>query len=412
MMNDETKTPGMKIAVAGAMLCLLSATAALGQTRAQYEKSRKRLVEQILVPSGIKDPKVLKVMLATPRHEFIPLAQRQLAYFDMGLPIGASQTISSPFIVAYMTESIDPQPDDKVLEIGTGSGYQAAILSPLVKEVYTIEIVDLLGRRAARTLRRLRYGNVFTKIGDGYKGWPEHAPFDKIIVTCSPEDVPKPLVEQLKEGGLMVVPVGERYQQTLYLFTKKDGRLQSKALRPTLFVPMTGKAESSRDVKPDPLNPSVVNGSFEEPALDNGQIPGWYYQRQLTCETDKRSPEGTHHVRFHNKEPGRNSNALQGFAIDGRKVTGLTISAHVKVENVLPGRERTDLPAIMVTFYDEDRRDLGRWWLGPWRGTDDWHRVEKTIRVPSVAREGILRIGLFGATGAVCFDDLRMKAAK
>ncbi len=151
-------------------------------------------------------------MRDTPRHEFVPRDQQKNAYFDMSLPIGDEQTISGPFVVAYMTEQLDPQPADKVLEIGTGSGYQAAVLSPLVKDVYTIEIVEPLGKRAEPTLKRLKYDNVHVKIGDGYQGWPEHAPFDKIIVTCSPEKVPQPLVDELKEGGRMIVPVGERYR--------------------------------------------------------------------------------------------------------------------------------------------------------------------------------------------------------
>ena len=148
----------------------------------------------------------------------------------MALPIGEGQTISPPFIVAYMTEALDPQPSDNVLEIGTGSGYQAAVLAKLVRDVYTIEIVDPLGHKAAKTLERLHYDNVHVKVGDGYQGWPEHAPFDKIIVTCSPEKAPPALVEQLKEGGRMVIPVGERYQQTLYLMKKIDGKMVSEKL--------------------------------------------------------------------------------------------------------------------------------------------------------------------------------------
>ncbi len=159
------------------------------------------MVDEEIVAAGVKNPRVIASMRSTPRHEFVQAAERPLAYYDMALPIGSSQTISPPYVVAYMTEQLDPQPDDKVLEIGTGSGFQAAVLSPLVKDVYTIEIVKPLGERAARTLKRLKYANVHTKIGDGYAGWPEVAPFDKIIVTCSPEKVPQALVDELKEGG-------------------------------------------------------------------------------------------------------------------------------------------------------------------------------------------------------------------
>src|SRR3990172_8484116 len=164
----------------------------------------------------------------------------------MALPIGDEQTISPPFVVAYMTQEIAPHPTDRVLEIGTGSGYQAAVLSPLVRNVYTIEIVEPLGRRAARTLKKLGYKNVFVKVGDGYLGWPDAAPFDKIIVTCSPEKVPQPLVDPLRDGGLMIIPVGERYQQNLYLMRKMGDRLESESLKATLFVPMTGEAELQR----------------------------------------------------------------------------------------------------------------------------------------------------------------------
>ncbi len=172
----------------------------------------------------------------------------------MALPIGNGQSISPPLVVANMTEQLDPQPADRVLEIGTGSGYQAAVLSPLVRDVYTIEIQEALGKRADALLQRLGYKNVHRRIGDGYQGWPEAAPFDKIIVTCSPEQVPPALVEQLREGGRLIVPVGERFQQNLYLFRKTDGKLVGQALEPTMFVPMTGNAERQRLVKPDGAN--------------------------------------------------------------------------------------------------------------------------------------------------------------
>ena len=244
----------------------------------RMETLRNQMVDEYLVKEGITNRRVIAAMRKVPRHEFVLPTLKSKAYWDGAWPIGHKQTISPPFIVAYMTETIDPEPTDRVLEIGTGSGYQAAVLGELAKEVYSIEIVEPLARSAGQRLKRLGYENVFTKAGDGYLGWPEHAPFDKIIVTCSPEEVPQPLVDQLREGGLIVVPVGERFRQTLFLMRKKDGKLEREALLPTLFVPMTGKAEDNRRVKPDPANPQVDNGSFEEKAFPSGAQPGWYYQ--------------------------------------------------------------------------------------------------------------------------------------
>jgi protein-L-isoaspartate(D-aspartate) O-methyltransferase len=378
------------------------------QTRQQFEAMRRKMVEEVIIGAGVRDRRVIRTMLDTPRHEFVARQYQSKAYFDMALPIGDRQTISSPFIVAYMTESLAPQPTDKVLEIGTGSGFQAAVLSPLVREVYSIEIVEPLGERAKRTLARLGYENVHVKVGDGFQGWPEHAPFDKIIVTCSPEKVPQPLVDQLREGGLMVIPVGERYQQTLYLFRKADGKLESEALRPTLFVPMTGAAEATRKIKPDPANPTAANGDFEEPLPENGFVPGWYYQRQLQFETANDAPRGDHFVTFRNSDTGRSAHLLQGVPIDGRRVAELELSAWIKTSNVVPGNQRDELPMVILSFFDENRRDLGARWLGPFHGTSQWHKVEKTMPVPPTAREGILRIGLFGATGEASFDDVRL----
>jgi protein-L-isoaspartate(D-aspartate) O-methyltransferase len=198
---------------------------------------------------GITNARVLAAMATVPRHEFVPAAQRRSAYADGPLPIGHGQTISQPYIVAFMTEQLDPKPTDRVLEIGTGSGYQAAVLSVLVTHVYSIEIIEPLGRQAAATLERLGYRNVKVKIGDGYAGWAEFAPFDSVIVTCAPERVPQPLVDQLKEGGKMIIPVGPLYEQELYLLEKRDGKVRQRAVLPVRFVPMTGRQD------PKPPNP-------------------------------------------------------------------------------------------------------------------------------------------------------------
>ncbi len=315
----------------------------IAQSGDSYAAARARLVDTVLKSGGITNPRVLSAMGSTPRHEFVNPDQRNQAYYDKALPIGGNQTISSPYIVAVMTQELDPQPNETVLEIGTGSGYQAAVLSPLVKDVYSIEIVPELGERAAKVLQRLNYANVHTKVGDGFKGWAEHAPFDKIIVTCSPEDVPQPLVDQLADGGLMIIPVGERYQQTLMRMRKKGDKLEREALRPTLFVPMTGAAEDARKVKADPKNPTIINGDFEETPLKSGDVPGWYYQRGLTWNTDKRSPSGDHFITFNNEVAGSPTTLLQGFAVDGEFVQRLRITASVRTEKVSQGQAKDEL---------------------------------------------------------------------
>ncbi|HZR06924.1 MAG TPA: protein-L-isoaspartate(D-aspartate) O-methyltransferase [Candidatus Udaeobacter sp.] len=232
--------------VAQYLLFAAIATTGCGQqapTAADFEAQRKRMVEQQLKPRGIKDERVLAAMVKVPREEFIPVEARAGAYEDGPLPIGYDQTISQPYIVAFMTEQLRLKPSDRVLEVGTGSGYQAAILAELVSEVYSIEIVEPLAKIAEATLQRLGYENVHVKIGDGYKGWPEEGPFDAIIVTCAPDKVPQPLVDQLKDGGRMVVPVGDRLAQQLYLLEKKNGQLKESATLPVRFVPMTSEPE-------------------------------------------------------------------------------------------------------------------------------------------------------------------------
>lgn len=216
---------------------------ARGAADDEYADARERMVAGLIRQRYLRTEPVIKAMRETKRHLFTPRSLWPRAYVDRPLPIGHDQTISAPSIVALMTELIEPGPETVMLEIGTGSGYQAAVLAPLVKHVYTIEIVEPLANRAAETLKDLGYENVTVKYGDGYKGWPEHAPFDGIMVTCAPEKVPQPLVDQLKEGGRMVIPVGKQWEQELYLLRKVDGELERTAIIPVLFVPMTGEAQ-------------------------------------------------------------------------------------------------------------------------------------------------------------------------
>jgi protein-L-isoaspartate(D-aspartate) O-methyltransferase len=209
-----------------------------------YAALRKKMVNEQLEQRGITSGKVLDAMRKVERHLFVPVEYRNQAYEDYPLPIGAGQTISQPYIVAFMTEALDIKATERILEIGTGSGYQASILGELCREVYTIEIVPTLAEKSESLLRSLGYKNVNVKMGDGYLGWPEKAPFDVIIVTCSPSHVPQALQRQLKEGGRMIIPVGERYAQELVLLKKKNGKLTRHSRMQVQFVPMmdsTGK---------------------------------------------------------------------------------------------------------------------------------------------------------------------------
>lgn len=215
--------------------------------------ARNRMVQRHLVERGIKNPRVLDAFRTVPRHKFLPPESSRQAYDDESIPIGEGQTITPPYDVAFMTEVLDPKPTDRVYEVGTGSGYQSAILSRLVDEVYSVEIHKPLGERAAEVHKELGYSNIHTRIGDGYEGWPEAAPFDAIIVTCAPQRIPQPLIDQLKEGGRMVIPLGDRFNQIVHLVIKRDGKLIDKELKPTLFVPMTGKAlNETAEPKPAP----------------------------------------------------------------------------------------------------------------------------------------------------------------
>lgn len=234
-----------------ALLALMSmATTALSDP--DDADARRRMVDEIkamtanvAAEAGIAalSPRVLDAMATVPRHEFVPPEQRAAAYRNRPLAIGHGQTISQPFIVALMTELLQVSENDRVLEIGTGSGYQAAVLAGLAREVYTIEIVRPLGETAAAAFQRLGYRNIHALIGDGYRGWPEHAPFDGIMVTAAPDHVPPALIEQLKPGGRLVIPVGDLWQELMVIMKNADGTTTSTTVVPVRFVPLTREKE-------------------------------------------------------------------------------------------------------------------------------------------------------------------------
>ncbi len=208
----------------------------------RFHELKMNMIQNQIIARGIHHPQVIEAFKNVDRHLYVPGHLRHMAYEDRPLPIGEGQTISQPYIVAFMTQALDPKKTDRVLEIGTGSGYQAAILAEIVHHVYTIEIIESLGRQAREVLNSAGYGNIDVMIGDGYKGWPEHAPFDAIMVTCAPTDIPAPLKEQLAEGGTMIIPVGQPWDQKLVLLEKREGKLIQKESLPVRFVPMVDES--------------------------------------------------------------------------------------------------------------------------------------------------------------------------
>jgi protein-L-isoaspartate(D-aspartate) O-methyltransferase len=232
-----------------AMMMMFSATCVTGTDPQEqsdpYALARELMVEKQIAARDINDPRLLQAMRTIPRHELVPPEVRRYAYADSALSIGEEQTISQPYIVAYMTEQLRLEGDERVLEIGTGSGYQAAVLAELCEEVYTIEIIPMLAKRAKTDLDRLGYKNIQFRQGDGYRGWPEEAPFDAIILTAAPGRVPEPLVEQLKVGGRMILPVGRHYQQLMLITKDKEG-VKKSGLIPVRFVPMTGEVQQTK----------------------------------------------------------------------------------------------------------------------------------------------------------------------
>lgn len=216
-------------------------------TQEDFAQQREQMVETQLESRDIQSERVLEAMKKVPRHLFMPASVRQYAYVDSPVPIGKGQTISQPYIVGLMTQTVDPKPGDRALEVGTGSGYQAAVLGELVQEVFSIEIIPDLAERAEKVLAESGYDNVEVRQGDGYQGWPEKAPFDIILITAAPEEIPQPLIDQLAEGGRLVVPVGPQGEiQTLTLVTREKGEVKRTYITDVRFVPMTGEVQQLR----------------------------------------------------------------------------------------------------------------------------------------------------------------------
>jgi protein-L-isoaspartate(D-aspartate) O-methyltransferase len=223
------------------LLILIFSVSQCNSQEGNFNGLREQMVRNQLEARGIDDEQILDAFREVERHKFVLPRYISMAYRDSPLPIEEGQTISQPYIVAYMTEALNLEKDDKVLEIGTGSGYQAAILAQIVDSVFTIEIFESLGKKAKALFNQLGYNNIYTKIGDGYKGWPEHAPFDAIIVTAAPSNIPEPLKEQLAEGGRMIIPVGGDAVQELVLLKKRKGKIKQQSVLPVRFVPMISK---------------------------------------------------------------------------------------------------------------------------------------------------------------------------
>lgn len=238
-------TTWLKFHISCLVLMALTFKSCTGQSMKEddFTRLRHKMVEQQIKNRGIRTANVLEAFMHIPRHIFVPLEYRNRSYDDTPLPIGYNQTISQPYIVAYMTEILKPDKNMRVLEIGTGSGYQAAILGYLCKEVYSVEIIDSLTARALNVFEKEGYKNIKVKTGDGYKGWKEYAPYDAIIVTCAPAKIPQPLLDQLAEGGRMIIPAGESYNQKLYFIEKENGKIRHKETLSVLFVPMLHDAD-------------------------------------------------------------------------------------------------------------------------------------------------------------------------
>ena len=372
------------------------------QSLRDWRRLANKMVDEEVVAAGVTNERVLRAMRDTPRHEFVPPNQRRLAYYDMALPIGDEQTISPPFVVAYMTEEIDPQPTDRVLEIGTGSGYQAAVLSPLVKDVYTIEIVEPLGKRAARDAQAARLQE---RPRQSRRRLPRlarsravrqdhrHLLAGKSAAAARRSTPRRRPDDRSRRRALSAEPVSlPQARRRTRIRSAQGDALRAHDRR--------GRSAARSEARSAPIRKSPTAASkkrSKSTTQKNPEPSGWHYQRQLTLEDDAATaPDGRHFVTFKNKEPGLAAHALQGFAIDGRKISKLKLDFSVRGQNIRPGSKPNEWPMIVFTFYDDRRAVIDEARVGPFDGTFDWRSRSDTISVPLKARECIFRIGLLG----------------
>ncbi|MCE9528021.1 MAG: protein-L-isoaspartate O-methyltransferase [Planctomycetales bacterium] len=373
-------------------------------------EARRLMVQEEIANQGIENERLLEAMRDVPREQFVPLSRRNLAYLNVAIAYDDGQVILPPLVTAHLIEQLNPHKNDKVLVIGPGSGYSTALLSRMVREVFAVEIDPVIAKTAEETLARLKYTNVKVRVGDGFEGWKEHAPYQRIIVECSPDSVPKALVEQLAEGGILLVPIGDEFDQTMHLCKKENGKLTTLSLWPTLLLPMKGKAEELRSQSEMPRDPSILNGGFEELVPKTKDVPAhWAYVRQGRAIAGEFCPEGKNSLAFVNLTPGAAAMALQAFPVDGKKVSELSFACNVWGKDIRPGQNRQQLPRVEVRFFDEKRRLVGGDWMGGWNLTFDWLGKEHVFSVPRTAKFAVLRIGLCGATGEIRFDDLKLE---
>jgi protein-L-isoaspartate(D-aspartate) O-methyltransferase len=253
---------------------------------------------------------------------------------------------------------------------------------------------------------------VQVRTGDGYLGWKEAAPFDGIIVACSPERVPPPLIDQLREGGRIVIPLGAGYEQMIYVLTKTNGMMLRESVASTVFVPMSGRAEREREKPRSPTAPTLNNPSFESVLGGSLRPTGWYHQRQIRAMPAGGVPDGGRFALFENRSPGRTAETSQAIGLDGRRCRGLVISGWVKGDGIARGPGERERASIVLAFYNARREMIGAVATGDWEGTFGWRGFEETVEVPTAAREAVLRIGLCGATGSLSVDGLGMAVLK